>query len=318
MNTAAQPFLYSFDECDVHDRLGLVEYRRKRLQWLSWLQGDPHHSISGQLYRLMRHDAAFRLFNEARRFSTPEKPTSAVAPLLASMLDQGFVASQILQICKLVDGDPKVISVRRLLNDMRKHRSLVTREFFVCHDGLPYDVGAAAKRVWAGMPLSVDKAIVTSMPTTGPDAYDSAEHAHAVFDRLSGTAEDRRCRKDMILKSAFEQIEERLEDASIKKLRILRNKFVAHAADENSRASAGVDAFGVSLKELEAAQRCVVGVAQRIELDLLMGSDRRFVGFPGFTDLEHLELPFLPDDRKEEMQAWWESHLESRRNWRMQ
>ncbi len=63
--------------------------------------------------------------------------------LMAEALLDGHVATQVLAIRRLVDdrhGD--IISLRRLVKDLRRNFALFTRENYVCFDGLPYDYEA--------------------------------------------------------------------------------------------------------------------------------------------------------------------------------
>ena len=67
--------------------MSLDDYRAAHTRWIEWLDGDPVHSINGQLSQLMWQDAVFRTLNEARKATHATRPTSAVAPLLAQFLD---------------------------------------------------------------------------------------------------------------------------------------------------------------------------------------------------------------------------------------
>lgn len=95
----------------------------------------------------------------------------------------------------------------------------------------------------------------------------------------------------------------------------LRHKFVAHAADAASRGKAGIERFGVTLNQLEAAQRALVQAAQRIELDLLWGSSRGVVPVPQYDQFANLNLPVVPADRMEELGEWWRMHCDTREAW---
>ena len=59
----------------------------------------------------------------------------------------GHAATRVLAICRLVDnrGDD-LISLRKLLKDIRSNVPLLTRENYVCFDGLPYDYEAVQRR----------------------------------------------------------------------------------------------------------------------------------------------------------------------------
>ncbi len=76
------------------------------------------------------------------------------------LFDTGFVAIQTTAIRRLTERsleDPSkgVISLRRLVDDIRENRCLITREVYVGVDGLPYDSSAAKTRWMESIPLKV-------------------------------------------------------------------------------------------------------------------------------------------------------------------
>lgn len=307
-------FKYSYDDCDVEDREALTAYRAKRYEWLQWLQNDPYNSINRQLLGMMWDDAAFRALNEARRFASLTNPTGAIAPLLAGLLDQGFVATQVLAIARLVDKRTDVISLRRLVDDIEAHAHLITREVFVCYDGLPFDPAAAEAAYWARVGLPTTGG-VTWLPTEGPDAFDTASMAHDAFDRISLPHSGLRSRGDRIDPAVFARLRVALAAAEVTAIVQLRHKFVAHAADQVSRQNAGIERFGVSLDQLEAAQRALVQAAHRIEIDLLWGSSRGVVPVPQHDQFAHLALPVVPAERIGDLGRWWQAHCDTREAW---
>jgi hypothetical protein len=151
---------YPAEQCDVRPdtRATLTQYRVKRQEWSQLLDGDPEHSIHLQIGGMMWADAAYRAIDEARRFSAEENPTSAAAPMVAELLDQGYVASTVLSIGKLTDAEASnlnkgVISLRSILEDMGRNKHLLTRELFVCHDGRPFDPVASAADYYRRNPI---------------------------------------------------------------------------------------------------------------------------------------------------------------------
>jgi hypothetical protein len=87
---------YASDACDVVHRDLLIDYRRKRSEWVRLLDGDPIHSVSQQLSAMQWNDVAYRCFNEARRYAAPDAPNGALAPLLGEFLDIGYLSTQVL------------------------------------------------------------------------------------------------------------------------------------------------------------------------------------------------------------------------------
>lgn len=185
---------YPVEVCDVSDPERLRLYREKRSEWLHLMNGDPDHAVWRQITTMIWNDAVFRMTNEARRLAIEGKRASAAlnGPL-ARFIDQGFVATQTLAIRKLMDQanrnpDRQIVSLQRVLADIRAYRELITREHYVAYDALPYDPEPARRRHFEQILADSTKGISSGwLPTTGPQAYSEAERAHESFDRLSCT-----------------------------------------------------------------------------------------------------------------------------------
>jgi hypothetical protein len=107
-----------------------------------------------------------------------------------------------------MDRTSGVISLRRLITDLRSNWPLFTRENYVCHDGLPYDYEAVMLKEFAER--AAKGAFWAS--TTGPEAHGSSRMAHEQFDRLAGLDPAKRMRVDRLPKSLLDTIEGWLED----------------------------------------------------------------------------------------------------------
>src|SRR5262245_30956085 len=101
------------------------------------------------------------------------------------------------EIRRLLDKTSGVISLRRLINELRSNWRLFTRENFVCHDGLPYDYEAVMVKEMAAR--AGEGAFWGS--TTGPDAWATSRMAHEQFDRLAGIDPSERTREDRLPKT---------------------------------------------------------------------------------------------------------------------
>jgi hypothetical protein len=128
-------------ECDVHDKRKLESYRALWRKWMSWYDHSPDepHSIEQQLHTMLFNDLTYRSIVVARAAALPEVNVSAQASTLAYLLDTGYVTTQTLAVLKLLDDRRDVISVMRLLKDVQKNRSAITREIYVSSFGFPYD-----------------------------------------------------------------------------------------------------------------------------------------------------------------------------------
>ena len=151
-------YKFALDQCDLTDKVKGEEFRQKRMKWLFWLAGDDHHSIIKQIYSLLWDYALFCTVSELRRLAV-EKPQSGIGfnGPIARLFDAGFVTTQATAIRRLTEWpstrkNRAVISIRTLLQDIRVNLRLITRENYVCHDGLPYDFESVRDAAFSNLP----------------------------------------------------------------------------------------------------------------------------------------------------------------------
>jgi hypothetical protein len=215
----------------------------------------------------------------------------------------------------LVDSRHDVISLRRLFEKIAANRDMITRENYVCHDGLPYDPEEAERAFYAGK--SVDEiAGIVGLPMEGPQAFSSSERLHAEFDRLSGVAADKRKREDLVSETVFATIRELFNDKAFANILAVRHRFVAHAADEKSRADMNLGGIGVTLAELEKAQKIIVQIAQAIGARLLYGpSHNGIIATPQFDVFLAMDKAFVPTNAMMHLYSFWNAHKDDRDKW---
>jgi hypothetical protein len=132
-------YAYPIAQCDVttEKRAALESYRDKRRKWLSWIDTDEHHAIWRVLSSMVWTDVSFRALTH---FAVNDENNGHNNLLLAGALLNGHVATQVLAIRRLMDdGNRDIISLRRLVKDLKRNFGLFTRENYVCFDGLPFD-----------------------------------------------------------------------------------------------------------------------------------------------------------------------------------
>lgn len=290
------------DECDVKDHSALVEFRRKREEWLSRLWSEDYHALERQLIRMIQFDMAYRVLVEARRGSDEATSGAALNGLLACFLDHCYVETQVLAVGRLTDRRKDVISIRSLLDDVRGHCHLLTRENYVAHDGLPYEprFGSSA-------------GLTTTASAEGENLTSLIRHQR--FDQLSGVSPDRRSRSDSIRCRVFKTIEDYLDEADDDGLKKLRNKFIAHAASPSSRGPAVY--IGPSFEILEK-----VANAHRQALYALREIGSLLARFEKADPVPHPHLGFLNGLDQPyscvaiaDLQRKWDELSHERRKW---
>jgi hypothetical protein len=315
MTTSTPPaYAQPLSKCDVLDRENLEAFRSKRLEWYTLLDHDPEHSVWSQLAALLWEDCTFRLFNELRRL-TPSEPLSALtSSLVAEAIDNNYVQTMILGVSRLTDPQPAdpskgVVSLRRVFSDVQDHRHLITREAFICYDGMRFDPSTIAwPREFSG------SAGPTWTQIGGPLDRSTPLRLHNRFDRLSGTDAAHRTRFDRVNETIFAEINALLSRPAINRIRSTRNKFIAHASDARSRGPQSGPIL--SIANVEDALRPLVQAYHRLASDVLlgMGSGDALMPTPQFDPLEGL-VDALTSEQKEHLLTFWDELVEAHNRW---
>lgn len=300
-------YKYALAQCEVQDKRALEAFRAKREQWLTWLRHDEHHAISTVISSMLWSDASFR----AIAYSAELETTGALNnQIIMQKLISGHFATQTLAIRRLMeDSRTGAISLVNLLKDMARNIDLFTRENFVCLDGLPYDPAEAEQRVIAkhagGGAFWGD--------TEGPDAWGTSERAHAIFDKLSGAAPDKRQRHDRIPVKCIETLQGWLNSSDAESIVGWTHNYLAHAADRHYRERYDAKAIQPNLNKITAIIRAFVRVAEALLAHLLFDSGHGSVmPVPQFNQLEFLDQPVLTAPSIEKVHQRWDELAKER------
>lgn len=317
-------YKYLIDQCEVSDKSNLEVYRQKRSEWLYMLNGDPDHAIWRQITTMLWNDAVFRMVLDTRKFSSEAGyQSSAQNWALARFMDQGFVATQTLSIRKLMEKastnrKTQVVSLRRVLDDINERRNLITRECYVAYDGLPYDPSPNRNafvedpRKSASPVVDIGYVITTRsgyVMTTGPTAWLTAQKAHESFDRLSGVTPNHRSRDDVIRNEVFEKIEAELTNSGWKDIAEFGNKYIAHAANEDSRGLLSEGQHSFPFDNLARCHKSICRAAASVYQSVLWQGSHEFFPIPQFNIFENLEAPWLPSDDVEKLARIWRDYI---------
>jgi hypothetical protein len=116
---------YRLEECDVpEERRGALEsFRAKRLTWLSWIDTDEHHAIWTVLSSMVWTDVSFRTLTQ---FAIDDENSSLHNSLLTEALFNGYAATQVLAIRRLMDTSNLTAAPGRRFKE--QHPSLHARK----------------------------------------------------------------------------------------------------------------------------------------------------------------------------------------------
>jgi hypothetical protein len=300
-------YQYPIEQCDVppERRSALESYRAKRRTWLAWLDTDEHHAIWTAISAMVWTDVSFRALSQ---LAIDDETSCLGNSLLAEQLINGQVATQVLAIRRLVDKRTDVISLRRLIKEIRRNLGSFTRENYVCHDGLPYDYEAVQ--------IKEMMARAGSGPfwgtTSGPNAYGASQMAHYQFDSLTGIDPAKRTREDRLPSTLLDTIGGWLDNSGTDELADWSHAYLAHAGDPMNRQR--VNAFKVTNNKITEAIKTLARVTEAISAHILYAGGRLNSLMPTaqFDQFENLEKPILRDDAKDDAYQFWTRLTEER------
>lgn len=312
-------YRYSVEQCDVNDKERLKRYREKRAEWISWLNGSDPHSIWRQIHLLLWDFVLFSTVNDIRHHEA-ENPSDGVGfnSSVLRLFDTGFMTAQVIAIRRLSDQQPSnpsrgVISLRRLINEIRSNRELVTRENYVSCDGLPYDP-SVAQAAWIRNQAGAGDAAATWLDPTGPDAWVPSDLAHKSFDKLSQKNLNERSRGDLIHPHIFDWLDAKLDACN--DVRRFTDKFIAHAAEPASREGLTDEQVGVTLERILQCHKALYQVAAFINGPLLFEGSMEPIPVPQFNHLENLDKAWIPQDGARRVCEYWERNEGVIKQWR--
>ena len=309
-------YKYQIDQCDILDEGKGESFRKMRMKLIEWMHGDDAHSVSQQISSILWDYALFLTVNELRRMAAtkPEKGVGINGPVIR-LFDAGFTTTQAVAIRRLIEKpkrDPKwsVISLRRVLNEIEQNVDLMTRENYVCNDGLPYDYNLVYQRWLSSLPSGVHSG---SLPTYGPYAFDMSESVHKNFDILAQVDPKKRSRDDRIKIEILEHLESEIKKCeNIKKY---VDKFIAHAAAPETRASLSDEEKGITLERLETCHKIIYQVASFISIQLLWESNLGGLPVPQYGHLKNLDKRWTTPKKMEIAYRKWDEYNKEVSKW---
>jgi hypothetical protein len=242
---------------EVIDQHRLADYREKRAKWISWYEtgAGESNSLQDQWFAMLLSEMSFRVVRD----EGAKDPASMLnIPLVVHLLSSGYFSSQVLATRRLLDPRKDVISLRRLINDIRENRGLITREVYVSFDGTSY------------APELPELEIPGLQPADSPfSEWNRSRVRQERFDKLSKVSQENRARDNQIDESAFSKLDNWIDSSGASKLITLSHKYLAHAAEQSS-ISAAIPK-GLSFAEVEGIQKAVVQ-SMRVIYDIILSS----------------------------------------------
>ncbi len=291
----------------------------KRKHWLKVLSGKDRHSIVRQLTGMTWNAAAYQVVNEARRLA-PAAPDGGVQlnGMLHRLIDDGFFNSHMAAVRRLMDkyelkGERGVYSLVALLNDMKKHRTLLTRKALFDVEMRHYDYAPMKRR---SQEFGRRKAAEGKQAYCVPRelCWEEDKRRHTDIDRLSGTMPADRKPEDAIREKVIDNLRAKAETACEQVVTYV-TKFVAHSASPDSRASVQADDVKMTLDHLWKAHRSLCEVASFISIVILGDSCPGFLPIPQYDQFQYMQHPLVAEPDLPRLREMWRGFKREYHDW---
>ena len=294
--------------------------KEKFEEWKNNLLGDDTNSIRSQIYDMIFDSAIFQCINESRRYvATDCKDDIKQSKMLLYFINQSFFKTQLMSIRRLVDKDFNrlqqnkpytVFSLYNLIEDIKKHNTLLTRKNVLAAYNLPYNYEEAL----AEYKNSIDH----TKPYLVPQEIAYSEDFHRRIDSAASIATEKRSPDDLIPINNLKQFEIRLND--IEELCKYVDKYIAHSATSKSRRNVPEEIEGALGKVLNA-HRIICETASYIGNRLLFCGFGSFLSgpqygqFDQFDLFEYLDEPIASQETIKKLRKFWEKYRMETEQW---
>jgi hypothetical protein len=280
----------------------LTGYLTKRTQWLSWYEtgAGESNSLQDQWFSMLLSEMSYRV---AKDEAAREPDWVLNIPFISYLLNSGYFSSQVLATRRMLDKRPDVVSLRRLINDIRENKTLITREVYVSFDGTSYE------------PALPEIEIPGLQPSDSPFSdWNKSRVRQERFDRLSGIGPGLRSRDDLINDSIFQKLNDWIDSTAASKLITFSHKYLAHAAEQSSIDPAMPT--GASFAEVEGIHKAVAQ-SMRAIYDIILSSGIYSEVVPGvplgfFGKVWH-NSQLIPSTAR--MNKHWDEMADERNKW---
>jgi hypothetical protein len=283
------------------------------------MQGDSKddpHAIVPNLVGLTWKIACFRVVLRGRELATQkESGKPFLSPLVHGLLDQTFVDAVLMGLRRIVGSfsnpepldHPKrgTYSVNALMTDIAKHRQYVTRENLLRLEELPLDADAVRR-------AEMDFLRMNSSDNEDKELADIPPHVnsrlvecrHQEIDWLCRVRRENRQPSDCLDETQLASMCQKIRHAT-EGIRVWADKYVAHIASAESRASALADQVTLHLTDLWQAHEVLCRVVACVDSYLVSRTHHEFLPIPLPSHFAYLDRPLLGTVDVSELRNFW-------------
>lgn len=291
-----------------------VEYNK----WLRLFDSEDKNSILTQVINMLFETLIYKVILKARSIAPKNsKGKIKLNGAVHYLIDKCFFNCQLMTIRRLTDKGGDVISLHKLLNQMKGNCKYLTREnyFKVFEEqGYEYDYSETREK----QNEYIDKNSRMGEVIVVPEELDwvKSEKLHSDFDKLSKSGPKNRGPGDIIDHSIFDKLLSELK--SCENLREHVDHFIAHSLKPGKIEKLDEGSLRVNFENLWRAQQAVCKVTKFIYLYLLFRKDHELLPIPHGSFLQYIEDPLISKEGKKELRIEEEVFRDEIRSWKIE
>lgn len=250
--------------------------------------------------------ASFQIVGDAiKKAPRTDNGEVQLSPLVFGLLQVGFYANFIVSIRRVTDHRGDVASLVRLLKEMGKKSSCITREGILKAEGMPYDF-LPAKQKEAEFLSKAENGEVACVPREMDGELFADRHAR--IDRLAHVTERTRSPGDHVPRRLFLNLLKKIQGASRTAV-TYANQYVAHAEPRDS--SWRVDSGEINLTH-EKLTECHIVLCQVFNFlrSEILGEGRGpLLAIPPANHFSYLDQPLAKPEDISRFRAKWDQMI---------
>ena len=294
------------------------KYKAKREAWIQRVTIEDRNSIQRQIWSMIWDAAVYRIINEARKYAK-EVPEGGVElnGMVHRLIDKCFFQSQANAIRRLLDRSPakggkEVYSLYRLLEDIKENIHLCTRENIFATEERPYDYGPVQKEYFEYCEQQAREGNRSIM--IPPElVWHRHEERHQDIDKLASVDKDNRSPNDTIRPEVISRLKNKL--GSCREIVDYVDKFVAHAATPESRATIKADEITLTLGKFWDAHEVICNVANFVSKYILGDSNIGSLAIPQYDHFAYIDRPLIESENVEKLHEVWNKYEKETQSW---
>ena len=272
-----------------------------------WFDSDQKSCILKQVQMLLFETLIFKCILRARELA-PKDENSIIKlnGYLHWFIDKYYFQNQAIAIRRLVGTGKGSVSLRKIIEHVKKNKELFTRSNYCRHHNIPLD--------YSGLILKEQEYIAKNLKLGEviciPDEIDPfpSQDFHAAFDKLAGVNAQQRSPEDIISKSVFRKLFSDLDQC--REFAKKTSKTIAHTSLDTY-----ANPPAISYGDIQNAHKILCGISHFIGLHFLDRTHYSMFVQPSNSWLRYINEPLISKEHIRELGKIREEHQAEINEW---